>query len=339
MRREYPLVTVLMPVYNGQDFLCDSLHSILKQSYKNLEVLIIDDGSTDESATIIRSFKDPRIRLEQHERNLGIAAALNQGLKLAKGSYIARMDCDDISEPNRVTVQVNFMEKHPKVGICGTWAREMGNRNAIHVFPQDFEGIKARLLFGSPLAHPTVMLRRAMIEEHELCYDPQALHAEDYELWARAAEFFPLANIPKPLLQYRVHGRQISSEFLAQQRNTTVSIQQRQLKRINLNRTLEDLQILNDILREDLTLFVDSLLRVNAFFVDLKNRNHQQQYCSDSSLKKELSERYYRLTYNAIVAVSDPKTSKQMLDTGRQILSWTKRVKLQIISLRSEYGR
>jgi glycosyltransferase involved in cell wall biosynthesis len=113
-------ITVLMSVFNGERFLRGAIESILSQTYKDFEFLIIDDGSTDASTNIIASYRDSRIRSLRSERNLGLAASLNQGLASSTGQYVARMDADDISLPNRLARQVGFMQTHPHVGACGT---------------------------------------------------------------------------------------------------------------------------------------------------------------------------------------------------------------------------
>ena len=198
-----PRVTVLMPVYNAERTLREAIDSILSQTFTDFEFLIIDDGSTDSSAEIVRSYTDPRIRLLPNERNLKITATLNRGLDIAQGEYIARMDADDISLPERLAKQVAFLDAHPEVGIVGTWAQAFGEAHFQIPHPTDPERIRAKLLFDSPLTHPSVMMRRAFLKTHNLRYLPLG-HFEDYELWQRSARLFPFANIPEYLLSYRV---------------------------------------------------------------------------------------------------------------------------------------
>ena len=121
-----PLVTVLMSVYNGEKYLERAIKSILNQTFKDFEFLIINDGSTDNSVKIIQSFNDLRLRLIHNESNIGLIKTLNKGLKLSNGKYIARMDCDDISLPKRLSIQASFMEKYPEIGVCGSWVKIIG---------------------------------------------------------------------------------------------------------------------------------------------------------------------------------------------------------------------
>lgn len=201
-----PKVTVLMPVYNAQTYLHEAIDSILDQTFADFEFLIIDDGSTDASATVIRSYDDLRIRFVQNDQNLRLAATLNKGLDLAHGEYVARMDADDVSLPERLMKQVEFLDAHPEVGIVGVWARAFGEANFSIPQPPDSETARAKLLFDSCFVHPAVLIRRSLLDFHNLRYQPLA-HFEDYELWQRAARLFPIANIPEWLFRYRVTGQ------------------------------------------------------------------------------------------------------------------------------------
>ena len=201
-----PRVTVLMPVYNAQATLREAMDSILGQTFTDFEFLIIDDGSTDSSAVNVRSYDDPRIRFVQNEQNLRLAATLNKGLDLARGEYVARMDADDISLPERLMKQVVFLDRNPEVGIVGVWATAFGEANFSIPQPADPESARAKLLFDTCLVHPAVLIRRSFLQIHGLRYLPLA-HFEDYELWQRAARLFPVTNIPEWLFQYRVTGQ------------------------------------------------------------------------------------------------------------------------------------
>ena len=202
-----PLVTVLMPVRNGRQFLGEAAASILAQTFGDFEFLIIDDDSTDGAADDLAKLTDPRVRLHRNEQNLGITRSLNLGLDLARGTYIARMDADDVAEPHRLAAQVAFLERHPEVGVVGSWRTIIDEHGAIiatgHA-PQSDEEIRWKCLLGNPLAHPTVMIRRAVLEQHGLRYDERFPAAEDYELWARLLAHTRGANIGEPLLRYRL---------------------------------------------------------------------------------------------------------------------------------------
>ncbi|MDN5940320.1 MAG: glycosyltransferase [Nitrospira sp.] len=163
-----PKVSVVMAVWNGEAYLADALRSILGQTFRDFELIIVDDGATDGTADILRRFQceDRRIRLFRQAHS-GLVAALNRGVALALGEYFARMGADDISMPERFEVQVNYLDRHHDVGICGVWVETFGDgRGEIIRYPCDDGTIRSRLLFESALAHPSVMLRQNAREEN-----------------------------------------------------------------------------------------------------------------------------------------------------------------------------
>lgn len=203
-----PLVTVLLPVYNGERFLADAINSVLRQTFTDFELLVVDDGSTDGSAGIAESYRDPRIRVVRNENRLKLSGALNRGLDSAVGTYVARMDADDICVPERLRIQTGFMDSHPEIGMSGGWVRAFGDHpssGTTFQFPLASEEIRASLLFDNPFAHPSVIFRKSLFDKFDLRFDGTYYPAEDRELWIRALEHFPAANIPRVLLQYRLH--------------------------------------------------------------------------------------------------------------------------------------
>lgn len=206
-----PRISIIMPVYNADNYLSESIESILSQSFNDFEFMIYNDGSSDNSDQIIRSYSDKRIRYFNFEQNIGIVYILNHGLKCSKGDYIARMDADDISMLTRFEEQVAFMEANPTVGICGTWFENFGTITGIAKTPILEEEVQLSFFYGTPLGHPTVMMRRSMLEQFNLRYNNDFLYAEDYELFERASVHFPILNIPKVLLQYRKHPTQVTN--------------------------------------------------------------------------------------------------------------------------------
>jgi len=201
-----PTISVVMPVYNGEKYLREAIDSILNQTYNDFEFIIINDGSTDKTDEIILSYDDPRIVYIKNEENLQIVKTLNKGIDLAKGKYIARMDADDISLPKRFEKQMKFMEKNPEIGVCGTWIEVFGIRNERLKYPVEHEEIKATLLFNSALAHPSVMIKRSILQINH--YDVLYNKAEDYALWIELLETCKFCNIPEYLLKYRLHKKQ-----------------------------------------------------------------------------------------------------------------------------------
>jgi glycosyltransferase involved in cell wall biosynthesis len=199
-----------MPVYNGATYLNEAIDSILKQTFSDFEFIISDDGSTDDSVKIIKSYDDNRIRLVENKNNIGQSETLNKGINLARGKYIARMDQDDISMPERLKKQLDFMENNSDVGVCGSWLQLIGKYKGIAESETEDDLIKIKLLTNQNLAHPAVMIRKSTLVKYQLNYDPTFTVAMDYDLWVRMFEYCSFANLPEPLLKYRTHKNQKS---------------------------------------------------------------------------------------------------------------------------------
>lgn len=211
------MVTVLLPVYNGEKYLSEAIESILNQTFTNFEFLIINDGSADRTEEIILGYTDPRINYVKNEQNIKLIATLNKGLALAKGKYIVRFDADDIAMPNRIEKQVAFMESNPDIGICGSGVYSMIDDRVV-IYPETDEQIRLRMLMANPFSHPTMIIRREVIEQSGLKFEPQYLHIEDYAFWYHMSQHCKTHNLPEPLIKYRVHENQVSSQYQEIQR-------------------------------------------------------------------------------------------------------------------------
>lgn len=204
-------ITVLMPVYDGGKYLGQAIESILNQTFAGFDLLIIDDCSSDRSVDIIRSYRDSRIRLVQNDSNMGLIGTLNKGIALATGSFIARMDQDDISMPERLRKQTEFMEAHPEVAVCGCWATDIdedGNASGKRETPVGPQMAKDYWR-PSPIIHPSAFMRTAIAKKYT--YDMSFIDAEDYELWLRIARDHPIDNIAEYLLHYRMNSTSITN--------------------------------------------------------------------------------------------------------------------------------
>lgn len=199
-----------MPVYNSSSYINKSIESILQQTYLNFELLIYDDNSTDGTLDIIRAYKDKRIIIFRKEHNTGYTESLRRGISAAKGKYIARMDSDDISFLTRFARQVDFLEDNPEYGIVGTQLRtiEESNEGQIWTYPLHNEDIKLHLLVDSPFAHPSVMIRKEVLEKNNLNYETKYEPCEDYKLWVDLLSFTKGANLNEVLVYYRLHDNQ-----------------------------------------------------------------------------------------------------------------------------------
>jgi glycosyltransferase involved in cell wall biosynthesis len=205
-----PVVSVVMSVYNGEKYLAEAVDSILAQTFSALELVVIDDGSSDSSLNMLHAYaeKDQRVRVVENDVNLGLASSLNKGVDLSRGIYVARMDCDDISLPRRLEAQVRFMDSNPDVSMCGTWAKFFGYQSAARNNPTSHDDIRASLLFYTPIFHPSVMFRKSDVARLDHLYEDGRQRVEDLELWARLTRQVRVANIPECLLRYRVYNPQ-----------------------------------------------------------------------------------------------------------------------------------
>ncbi|MFJ7729605.1 glycosyltransferase family 2 protein [Neobacillus sp. NPDC097160] len=230
-----PEITVLMPVYNASEYIRETIDSVLNQTFKDFEFLIINDGSTDNSEEIIKTYSDPRIRLVNNEKNMRLIATLNRGIDLAEGKYIARMDADDICLPTRLEKQYKVMEENPDIALCGTGIKMMGKKFFQPLVMTDPKQIRNVMRVFNVFFHPTIMFRKNILIENEYRYDPRYLHAEDYQLFQLMSEKHKLTNIDETLLLYRLSPGGISRVHNTEQQTMTYTITTEALKRIGIN--------------------------------------------------------------------------------------------------------
>jgi glycosyltransferase involved in cell wall biosynthesis len=209
MSIESPRVSVLLPVYNGAPFFASSIDSILSQSFEDFELLILNDGSTDDSGAIIRSYSDRRIRYFEHS-NMGLPATLNKGARLARGEFLFRQDQDDFSYPSRLTRQISYLDEHPGIAMLGTWARIFvdGDPPAAafryHRHPTAHAAVALCTIFDSTFVHSSVAMRRSAFEAlGGYSCDPMRQPPEDFELWSRMCRHYQVANLAEILVDYR----------------------------------------------------------------------------------------------------------------------------------------
>ena len=206
-------ISVILPVYNAENYLKDAIDSILNQTYQNFELIIVNDGSTDSSEEIINSYKSNKIKYIENKENLGLIKSLNFGLDKAKGKYIVRMDADDISLPSRLKVQYNYMEENPDVVACGTYIQHFGENLKIRKYPLTDEDVRLFFVFRSPIAHPSAIMQAVFFKgDNAVQYNKDYLYAEDYKLWSDLMCYGKITNIPDCLLKYRVSATQITQK-------------------------------------------------------------------------------------------------------------------------------
>lgn len=209
-----PRVTVLMTLYNKGRFVEDAVRSVLANSYKDLEILVVDDGSTDDGPERVGRVQDDRVKLLLTDRNAGRPTAANRGYNAARGEFIAVLDADDLMRPDRLARQVAFLDAHPDVGVVGSSLGVFGEQKDLWHWPETDEQAQSRILFGDPVCYGTAMMRRAIVEEHQVRCDESWLYpGMDYLFLVALSRHARFANIMEPLTQYRTgeqnmrHGR------------------------------------------------------------------------------------------------------------------------------------
>ncbi len=264
-----PKVSVIMPAYNAEKYIKEAIDSILNQTFKDFEFIIIDDGSTDGTKEIISSYQESRIKLLENDKNLGLVGSLNKGLQIARGEYIARMDADDIALPERLEKQVDFLDKNQDIVLVGSWIDSFDEESKDHFiveFASDPIIIKWLMVTKNQLAHASVVFRKEIIER-EGGYSNKYEHAEDYELWSRLLKNYKIANIPEVLLKHRIHGESVSvkRESHNKQIGNVKELVYENIKRyIDLNK--QEYNIFMDTLKNDKNRSFGSILNVRRIY-------------------------------------------------------------------------
>jgi glycosyltransferase involved in cell wall biosynthesis len=236
-----PLVSVIMSVFNGENYLDEAITSILLQTYTNFELIIINDCSTDRSLEIIESYNDKRINIINNNQNIGCAKSCNKGCHQAKGEYIAIMDQDDIAYLNRLERQILFMEQNVDVGIAGSCIRFVGSTQNIF-YETNSDILKISFLRNNFVVHPSVMMRNELLQKYGLSYDETLWFAADYDLLVRGAKYFRVININEIHLQYRRSANQMSASW-RKYLHETDRVRLSQIANFDINPTEEEKQV------------------------------------------------------------------------------------------------
>lgn len=241
--RQTPKVTVFIPVFNREDYVCTAINSVLAQQYTDFEILVVDDGSSDRTVERIAAYTDARVRLERNPTNLGIPATRNRGLALARGEYIALLDSDDYAYPDRLGRQVEFLDRHPdivQVGSGCTLMDAQGQRLArVRRHPLRPEAVEAHLLFHCALINRTIMARTAVLRDFG--YDEAFPRCQDYHLHLRLARGHRMANLPHLLVCGREHAGRITKNTTGLGRDRKMAIQGEGLADLGVDYSERDL--------------------------------------------------------------------------------------------------
>ena len=295
------MVSVVMPIYNGEKYLSQAIESILAQTYTDFELIIVSEfGTNQASQAIIEQYAkaDNRIVVIENESRLGIAASLNRGLRAAKGEYIARMDGDDISLPQRLEKQVEFMDANQDVAISCTRVSYIGENGKKLYYKdnlsEDPDQIKADLLFFCFIHHPSVMFRKSAIFEHDLLYDESYTAAEDHELWCRASRLVRIAAIPEVLLKYRWSRKSSYHTGGSVLDNHSRMILRRSLEDLHIPINEEELSYLQrTTCRESILSYKSVEKSLNSYYNTISASNREFMIYDAKCLEDTLNKRMY----------------------------------------------
>ena len=310
MNDRVPMISVIMPSFNTPiDMLSKAIDSILEQTCKDFEFIIIDDCSTDESVDYLASLNDARIRVIRNQQNLGITKSLNVGLSYAKGQYIARMDSDDICLPERFEKQLAFMESNPEVIVCGTWIQAFGNASYVtkRIIP-DKEYLRCSFLFGNSygLCHPTAFFRADALRQNRISYDENLPTAQDYGMWVACAEYGSIANVEEVLLNYRVHNSQVSIAKKQLQIQCALRVQTSVLHRLMPDATEEEAQAHMQMCQDR------KPTRKFADWINTLKEVNNVALAFNPQIFNEVADDFLKQKFNSFARVA--KTPKEILD-------------------------
>ena len=293
-----PLLSVVLPVFNGQEYLTEALQSVLNQSFDNFELLVIDDGSSDSSREVVKQFKDTRIKLIENSSNIGLVPTLNKALSLCQGDLIARMDQDDICDLDRFAKQVTFLQTNPQIDLVGSAITFFGaiSKPYVFTFPLEHEAIRVALLFYCPLAHPALMFRRSLVQEGNWCYSDDFRHAEDYHFWSRLLLHRRAANLNDCLLNYRLHQKQYSSALSNKQYEVSLRVRALMLSEAGVVPNLEDIALHESVILEMPLPHADYLEALAGWFSKIEEGNQQTGYWEAAALNQLLQTKFVEVT-------------------------------------------
>lgn len=299
-----PIISVVMPLYNGRRFLHEAIESVLAQTFYQFELLIIDDGSTDGSQEILKSFVDPRIILLENDQNRGVAFTRNVGIKEARGEFLAWLDCDDIMSPSRLATQYEYLTQHTEIGACGTFIERFGPGGIFRTaspFVKAAE-IRALLLFTPAIPNATVMLRISEIRKHEIQYDPKLPVAEDYDFILQCSRHFPMTILPEYLYRYRAVENSLTHQYDADEDRvfqSTKIVHARALSNLGIKANDRDLRI-HRILNSDLIFTSqDEYKEAFSWLLRLKKSNDKLGYYDQEVFQVVLANRFYFISKKA----------------------------------------
>ena len=291
-----PTVSVVMPVYNAANFIGAAISSILAQSFRDLELIVIDDCSTDETLNVVRKFEDPRMRVIKNGSNMGRAASDNAAMPNVRGKYVAKMDADDISLPRRIQKQVEFLDKNKDIDVVGSWMQNFGSSTYLNKYPSDPDLARCWSVFTLPVGNPSVMLRTRLFTERGFTYNPHLRQSEDFEFFSRYAQLMTVASIPEPLVLYRTYPT--VRPFMNERAIAARMVRERLLERWGLRFSLVEAQYHHAIAESDISLGpTRSFEPYHDWLRRLLAHNSAAPWFQKTAFESYLAEKWFNLCY------------------------------------------
>ena len=289
------LISVILPVFNGEKYIGDAIDSILRQTHTELELIVIDDASTDRTREILGGYDDPRMCVLHNDNNSGIVFSLNRGLDVCKGKYVARMDADDIAMPNRLAEQLHYMKMHPEVIVESCWFEMFGAVNTEVKYPESHNQIVCSFLFGNRFLHPGYFMNNNMLRKYNIRYREDMKYAEDYDFAVRAGMCGKLANVPLVLMRYRVHESQTTSIRKPEQKMVCRKIHEYLFNKLNIQLTDDEFQVYEEVcVLENFQQYDATNLKVAfGIYNRIIEANRSYRLFDDISLEKQIAMREY----------------------------------------------
>lgn len=293
---EKPLVSVGVIALNAEKHIATAIRSIQNQTYENLEIIVIDDGSTDQTYDIIKSIQDNRIILRKNNQNKGVAYSRNRYLELATGKFLAVLDADDEWKKNKIEVQVLFMQNNPDCVACGTYANRIDRllkTKQVWKYPTNSKDCKVHLMWGNIAIHSTILIRTSIINKFGLKYNEDLKQAEDYNLYTNLIAHGEIINIPKVHLTYNIHQDQLTSKKKGEQVYSATIVATNYLSKLGFKFSPRELESFKKIFEYRFLLEQKELISLGIFFNNLINQNYRLLCFDEKVLLKKSSKQWF----------------------------------------------
>lgn len=288
-----------MPTYNVAPYVKEAIDSVLQQTYHDFELLVIDDCSTDNTVEVVRDIEDPRIRIVQNEKNVGLAENLNRGLSHITTEYVARMDGDDIAEPFWLEKEVAILDANPDIGICSGGFERFGTVKSLVRFPEHHEDCLANMLFECSVIVPT--FRMSLYRDHGLRYSTEAFPAEDYRFWAECLRITKMYNIQETLFHYRMHPTQICTARREEQQRKVAQVRRYMLDWLSKDFTEEEKDYYTEQFMTAQIASKQDLHERQAFCRKMIEKNRSVGHFDEAALRRRLNKHLTISLYSTIV--------------------------------------